>query len=594
MDDYMIQALNTFSEGASRMARSQLSSDDPQLTEVQSSMIMMRSFNDAFKTFTDGLHRLRSSKARHHNTLLPISRLPNELLVKIFAFAYVLKTDVPMGPYDFRRPRYHLRDPLVGRMLEALVLVCQEWKDIAYDAPSLWAYIHTNPPSANIKYLARSGQAPLHISLHSLDLHHEELKTKIFQEVHRWKSVKISGVTREHLEELEQSPAPLLEKFYVRCANDAGMGRTLNFFCGSAGRLRHLTLLDTRIPWESNLLSRLRALEISNDEDGPSAQQVVNALRSCPDLTSFRLHLTPDLHPGPMPLDTSIINLPQLEHLSIRVHPLMTEELLRRVRIPRCKSFNVDQARATGPTFSAAMEGLIPSMLSILLAVSKLSIHVGSTFLQYIATVEIDEESERERDREQRIHIQASGEQSTSAFAFETLSWLLDNVHTPSFSIPVSLHISQITSSQATTPIIDRLSSSITKLELALDDASLAKTIISYLAEPFEVDVDGTTRLRWPLPHLADLSFMWCRDLEPVAILACVQHRAGRGSSSEGRREYREELPARLTRLRLPHRSSTEAVMGMFPDCMEWCGLDLEESLERDIFGGSDSDLSEG
>ncbi|KAG9039933.1 hypothetical protein FRB95_004405 [Tulasnella sp. JGI-2019a] len=585
----MVQALNIFSEGASGTAKSQLSLVGPKLTEVQSSTIVMRLFDDALKTFTDGLHRLRSSKAHHHNTLLPISRLPNELLVKIFAFASVLKRDVPVEPTILHQRRYRSRNQTVGRMLETLVIVCQGWKEIVYDAPSLWAYIRTDRSRAvNLEYLARSGQAPLHISLNSLDLRCEEFKTKIFQEVHRWKSIEMSGMTMEHLEELEQWPAPLLERFYLGYGHN--IERALNPFGGSASRLRHLTLFDVRIPWESDLLSRLRTLEISHDEDGPSMQQVVHILRSCPDIISFKLRLPLGLNPGPMPLTTSIIDLPQLEHLSIVVHPLMTEHLLQRMRVPRCKIFNVNQPRATGPILYAAMEGLIPSLSSILLAASGLRISIASASLQYTATTEMDEDDEDQEQRDGEIHIQASGDQFASPFALETLSWLLDNVHTPSFSPPVSLIISQITS-QAITPIIDRLSSAITELGLALDDTSSAEVIISYLAEPSEVDVDGTMMLRWPLPNLIDLDLERCRDLKPEVVLACVQRRAGRGFSSEGRREHCEELPARLTRLRLPYQSSTAALVEMPPDCMEWCGLELvQQSPERDVFGGSDTE----
>ncbi|KAG9034489.1 hypothetical protein FRB95_013165 [Tulasnella sp. JGI-2019a] len=308
----------------------------------------MPSFNDAFKSLTDSLHRLRSAKARHHNTLLSISRLPNELLVKIFAFASVPKRGLFMNSLR----RYRLRNRPMERMLAALAFVCHKWREIVHHTPSLWAYICSDRPQELIlECLARSGQAPLHISLNPIDLHGEEFRTKIFREIHRWKSVEISGTVMKGFEELKQRPAPLLEKCCIRYAQD--IGRALSLFCGSANRLRHLSLFDLRIPWESDLLSRLRTLEISNDDYGPSTQQVVSVLRSCSDLTTFKLHLPSELRPGPMPLDASIIDLSQLEHLSIKVHPPMTEDLLRRMRIPACKMFDVNQVEATGLSFDA-------------------------------------------------------------------------------------------------------------------------------------------------------------------------------------------------------------------------------------------------
>ncbi|KAG9029749.1 hypothetical protein FRB95_004951 [Tulasnella sp. JGI-2019a] len=116
MDDYMIQALDIFSEGASRAARSERSliapRNDSMLTELQSSVIIMQSFDDSLKAFSDGLHRIRSAKARYHNTLLPISRLPNDLLVEVFGLASGMK-DHPTGSCYRRRVDIYMLATLV-------------------------------------------------------------------------------------------------------------------------------------------------------------------------------------------------------------------------------------------------------------------------------------------------------------------------------------------------------------------------------------------------------------------------------------------------------------------------------------------------
>ncbi|KAG9034630.1 hypothetical protein FRB95_012950 [Tulasnella sp. JGI-2019a] len=126
MDDYIVQALNVFSAGVSRAARSQPFLENLDLTDVQKSELALRSFDNALKTFSDGLQRLRSTKARHHNTLLPISRLPNELIVKIFAIATAMKeVKDPLssgGIVSLRRTR--------RLTLGELPLVCHEWRDI--------------------------------------------------------------------------------------------------------------------------------------------------------------------------------------------------------------------------------------------------------------------------------------------------------------------------------------------------------------------------------------------------------------------------------------------------------------------------------
>ncbi|KAG9028511.1 hypothetical protein FRB95_006372 [Tulasnella sp. JGI-2019a] len=572
MDDYMVQVLNIFSEGASKASRSL---NDPKLMELQSSTIMMRSFNDALKTFIYALNRPRSAKARHHNALSPISRLPSDLLVEIFALA-----PEKGGPTQLS---YGGRTEVL--ILATLVLVCHEWREIMHNAPSLWAHISSDdPPLANLEFLARSDQVPLHIFLdHHTPSHtaRREFKTRIFQEFHRWKSVEMSDMSTELLKELEKRPAPLEEMLDIR----GTMGWTTEtpiIFCGNASRLRHLALRNIRIPWGSNLFSHLTTLRLAYHQDySPSVQQVVHILQSCPDLVTFDLYLPPELNPGPIPSEALAVQLPRLERLSLSVHPLITEHLLRQMRISSCKIFCVNDVEATGPALSSAMDHLIPSLTSILLAASRVGIDITPTTLEYEAIEKVDEDDEGEGENSsKRISINATGDQFTESFALETFSWLLDNLPTLLISSPVSLNIRETDSSHAITHIIDQLSSVITNLNLGLTDAQI---IVSYLAEPFQVIIGGTTELRWPLPKLTNLSFEWCDDLEPEIILDCIQRRAGRGPFWGGRGEQREELPARLTRLTLPHGSSTERLMQIFPDYMEWSGLEREDGLsDRD------------
>ncbi|KAG8983664.1 hypothetical protein FRB93_007104 [Tulasnella sp. JGI-2019a] len=548
MDDYIAQAPNIFSEGASRTAISESSLNTPMLTELQRSRIMMGSFVDALKTFSNGLQHHRSAKAHHSNALLPISHLPNDLLVDIFALACETKKYFSMQSDGSRTGVY---------MLATFVSVCHEWREIVHNAPSLWAYISSNHSDrTNLECLTRSDQVPLHVFFNYPYVISREFKRRIFQVVHRWKSAKLFYVPIKSLEELEQRPAPLLESFYLH--GGGSHAKTPNLFCGSANQLRHLTLVHSKIQWVSDLLSRLTTLDIEYFcAHGPSARQVVQILQSCPDLTSFKLTLPPKFDPGPLPLEASIVKLPQLEFLYLKVHPLLTEHLLRRIRIPSCKSFNVDYTEATGPTFSTAMKHLEPSLSSILLAASRLRIDIKSTGLEYETIPKINEGEEEEKVGRlvQHIHITTSGDRSTNGFALETLSWLLDTIHTPSFSSPVSLDIRGLASSPPLTLIIDKLSPIVTYLNLELSGIS-AKTILSYLAKPFKVVIDGAKTLRWPLPNLTELSVEGCGDLESEVVLHCVQRRAGRGLSSDGSRKQREELPAGLTLLHLPGRLS--------------------------------------
>ncbi|KAG9029720.1 hypothetical protein FRB95_004969 [Tulasnella sp. JGI-2019a] len=544
-------------------------------------MIAMRSFGNALRIFSDGLHRLYCTEARHHNTLLPISRLPNDLLVEIFAIASMAYNPTK----NMLRSRYSTSDRRAVNTLVTLLFVCHEWREIIQNEPSLWAYMSSDHPhGANLKCLARSNQAPLHISFDCFDLDtafHQEFKAKIFQEVHRWKSVEISGVTMEVLKELELQPAPLLEKLHVRGFTEPAQ-EALSIFCGSANELRHLTILGIRICWESNILSGLKTLYIETSQaDGPSARQVMHVLQSCPDLIIFNLDLQKTSNPGPIPLEASTIELPRLEYLRLRIHPLVTKHLLQRIRIPLCKTFDVDFADTPGHTPSPAVVHLVPILSSILLATRMVKIDMEFRTLMHRAMAKIDEEGKEGDELAQRICIQALCDRFTDGFVLKTLSGMLDNVQTPPFPPPVFLRISRMTSSHDVTFTMNMFSSFITKLDIELN-AETVKTIISYLAEPVKDVVDGTTTLRWPLPNLMDLSFQWYDGrggLELKLILGCIQRRAGRGMSSEGRHEHHEELPARLIKLQLPRGSSTGGLARMFPDYKEWCG-GVEPELE--------------
>ncbi|KAG9034643.1 hypothetical protein FRB95_012963 [Tulasnella sp. JGI-2019a] len=531
----------------------------------------MRSLDKALKTFIDGLHHLYSVEASHHNTLLPISRLPNDLLVEIFALNSEM--DHQSKGWD-----YNLRTEFA---LTRFASVCRKWREIVCSTPSLWAYINsTHPHRANLECLARSDQALLRIFLNYHPLRYkeiEDLNPRIFEQVHRWKTVELHSVDMDMLTELEQQAAPVLERFLLQA--DPGMvEETVNLFGGSASRLCHLTLININIPWESGLLSRLRTLHIDHQhEGGPSARQLVHVLQSCPELTWFKLYLSPEAHPGSIPPETFPIELPRLQYLVIKVHPLMTEHLLRRMRIPSCKGFCVEEVEAIGPTFSAAMAHLNPSLSSILRVVKDVHIKINSNSLDYKATTTVEEDGYEDGldGSAECIYIRASGDRFTSDFVLETLSWLLDNVHTPSSLSPVYMQISSIPSSDALMVVIDRLSPVIRSLDLALSSAAV-KTILSYLAEPFKVVVDGTTTLRWPLPNLTEFNLYNCGDIEPEVSLACIRRRAGRGLFPDGSQEHHKTLPARLVKLqlRLPRMSSSTDVMKMFPDCEEWCGLE--------------------
>ncbi|KAG9031562.1 hypothetical protein FRB95_002556 [Tulasnella sp. JGI-2019a] len=266
MDDHTVRALKIFSEGVSGSATSHVFQCNPQLTGLQKSELMMHSFDRALKIFGDGLQRLRSAKAHHHNTHLPISHLPNELLVKIFALAS--EVEDPHTTLDYRR-FYTPRDRKTRtRPAQAeLVIVCHDWRRLMLQTPSLWVHIRSDHPRrAYLEFSARSGDIPLHIYLDENDLSNptarQYFKQMICQDVHRWQSVKMYVTSMEFMGELKQLAAPTLEKLVVRGDDLENSRGVKNLFCGGTKKLRHLILHNISISWGSNLFSCLTMLSI--------------------------------------------------------------------------------------------------------------------------------------------------------------------------------------------------------------------------------------------------------------------------------------------------------------------------------------------
>ncbi|KAG8686994.1 hypothetical protein FRC09_013798, partial [Ceratobasidium sp. 395] len=97
---------------------------------------------------------------RKHNASLPIDRLPDDVLCKIFS----------TGDADQRNlRRYGL--PYIG-FQDFITQVCHRWRQSALDKPDFWNYIFVSHKSQNAyleraqTYLRRAGYSvPLHIDL---------------------------------------------------------------------------------------------------------------------------------------------------------------------------------------------------------------------------------------------------------------------------------------------------------------------------------------------------------------------------------------------------------------------------------------------
>jgi hypothetical protein len=126
----------------------------------------------------DAIDLVRRLKTRR-NTLAPVSRLPTEILARIFATIAHSCLD------GFGYP--------ILSWICSVTAVCGHWRAIALGCPSLWCFINSNQPIWNEEMLKRSKAAPLiikvddlHFTLKRLDSVHLAL-----QHISRTKELRI-------------------------------------------------------------------------------------------------------------------------------------------------------------------------------------------------------------------------------------------------------------------------------------------------------------------------------------------------------------------------------------------------------------------
>ena len=104
----------------------------------------------------DEVEQWKLAKLRTHNALRPISRLPDELLARVFIFLHGSDSK---------------------RAVERAIQVCHRWRRVAFKQGCLWSdvkIIFSRPSLEKAEaYLARSGTSPIKIAINLMSLDHE-------------------------------------------------------------------------------------------------------------------------------------------------------------------------------------------------------------------------------------------------------------------------------------------------------------------------------------------------------------------------------------------------------------------------------------
>lgn len=258
--------------------------------------------------------------------------------------------------------------------------------------------------------------------------------------------------------------------------------------------------------------------------------------------------------------DLKPVDLFQLQSISLVLHPLVTQQLLRHLRIPTCSYVALTTNLTAAPLFSAATGHLSSTFASGLTSTMYLVIMHSRRLLWYCATITAGVGGDGYRK-----HFSINNKMNN--YAPENLTWMLDNLRPPPFVASASLKL--LVSDYPIQSILDPLSSVITTLNLYKE----SRAVLSYLSTPSEVA--GT--LKWPLPRLTSLTIEQNEEpghATPKDVLSCLEARAGQGPMSESHGGHKE-LPVSLSKLRGPAGKENNAdaavlAMAVFVDYVEW------------------------
>jgi hypothetical protein len=280
-----------------------------------SSESCLRAVENKIKCLEESTHKMKV----YRNTLVPISRLPTEILSIIFSLFPSFEV------LNLESCRPILSSPASH--------VCHRWRGISLNLPCLWSHINFTKlaPAGAAVMLVRAKTAPLYLEAQTIQWNgakFEAFREQIEAHIHYIRHLSVSA-TRKHLKIFGQlvSSAPSLELLSI---DDRRSARSLspvimpdNLFDGIAPKLTYLRLYNCGILWQSPLLRGLRDLELISFPAGPAHTRItfypwLRALKQMPQLERLVLHgdILSDLLVLPEGLKLTV-DLPSLTELSL-------------------------------------------------------------------------------------------------------------------------------------------------------------------------------------------------------------------------------------------------------------------------------------
>jgi hypothetical protein len=327
---------------------------------------------------TSRIHSLKSQL----NALALISQLPTEILHQILSFraahfvepfrlSLMSKATAPMDLLPWIKVTH----------------VCRKWREVALSDAVLWSQITPAQPSWALEMLSRSGQAPLSFTADYFDLSPRgyEAARAVIQQLSRIRELSLIIPQPNVMRAWLVQPAPILKSFSVRVFRELSpQALPEPLFQGVAPKLRHMSLDNCKIPWNSPLFNGLTVLRLANLVLRIDMLQFLDVFRSMPHLQALRVmnlnveHQHAELAPAP-PVTLSCLNFLTLtgstpvcafflRHLDLPNNPTIYLAFnLRRPQPPNeiVDSFTRHLADTKKPLRHLTIEGLTRSALRL-------------------------------------------------------------------------------------------------------------------------------------------------------------------------------------------------------------------------------------
>ena len=278
---------------------------------------------------------------RDHNTLLPISRLPDCLLTDIFILVRDLELNRSSPPSCFR-----------------LSHVCRAWRNAAVQCALLWTNILFRPPEWTPLMLHRARTAPLTVKvpIYSRDIANDaffnSLRLALSHIRHiRYLSISFVGAfypLDDLFSPLKYDSADILEELQLSCIP----GRPIHFHppFKTAPKLRRSELSRCHTDWKLFYsIGDLTALVISDIPVPfrPSTDIILSVLRSMNRLERLVLddalpELPESVRTLPPPEDIVPVRLENLLYFSLSGFVLDCANLMRQFVMPRCRQVHLE------------------------------------------------------------------------------------------------------------------------------------------------------------------------------------------------------------------------------------------------------------